>query len=84
MLKTRMLATLACTVAPVAAHAQDWTADTAVVTGQRETYATPQTTTHTAMPVEKIPRSIQTITRTLIEEQDLQTLRDALAPGSRG
>lgn len=85
MLKTRMLATLACTVAPVAAHAQDkpaqgWTADTIVVTGQRETYATPQTTTatRTATPVEKIPQSIQTITRTLIEEQDLQTLPDAL------
>ncbi|WP_448662631.1 TonB-dependent siderophore receptor [Sphingomonas sp. CJ20] len=85
MLKTRMLATLACTVAPVAAHAQDkptqgWTADTIVVTGQRETYATPQTTTatRTATPVEKTPQSIQTITRVLIEEQDLQTLPDAL------
>ena len=39
MFKTNLLATLACTVAPVAVHAQDkpvegWTADTVVVTGQ--------------------------------------------------
>lgn len=85
MFKTNLLATLACTVAPVAVHAQDkpvegWTADTVVVTGQREGYAAPDTATgtRTTTPVDKVPQSIQTVTRALIEEQDLQTLSDAL------
>lgn len=85
MFKTRLLATLACSTVPVAAHAQNqttqgWTADTVVVTGVRPGYAEPETTTgtRTATPVEKVPQSVQTITRALIDEQDLQTLSDAL------
>lgn len=85
MFKTKLLATFACTVAPVAVHAQSkpaegWTPDTIVVTGQREGYAAPDTATgtRTTTPVEKVPQSIQTVTRALIEEQDLQTLSDAL------
>ncbi|MGC6328934.1 TonB-dependent siderophore receptor [Rhizorhabdus sp. FW153] len=85
MFKTRLLATLAATTAPIAVHAQDqspqgWTADTIVVTGSKPGYAVPETTTgtRTATPIEKVPQSIQTITRALIVEQDLQTLSDAL------
>jgi len=90
MFKTRLLATLACALTPAAVHAQDeapqntsaqgWTVETIVVTGKRTGYAEPQaaTTTRTTTPVEKIPQSIQTVTRTLIDEQDLQTLPDAL------
>jgi iron complex outermembrane receptor protein len=55
-----------------------WTADI-IVTANRG-YAAPDavTTTRTATPVEEVPQSIQTLTRDLIEEQDLQTLSDAL------
>ena len=57
-----------------------WTADTIVVTGVRESYAEPQaaTATRTATPIEQVPQSIQVLTRSLIDEQQLQTLTDAL------
>lgn len=66
-----------------AASAQDvggWTADTIVVTGVRESYAEPQaaTATRTATPIEQVPQSIQVLTRSLIDEQQLKTLTDAL------
>ena len=55
-----------------------WTADI-VVTASRG-YSAPDavTATRTATPIEEVPQSIQTLTRSLIEEQDLQTLSDAL------
>ncbi|WP_326914733.1 TonB-dependent siderophore receptor [Sphingopyxis chilensis] len=56
-----------------------WTPDI-VVTGERPGYGAPAatTTTRTPTPVEKIPQSIQILTRRLIEEQDLQNLSAAL------
>lgn len=57
-----------------------WARDVVVITGQGETIAAPNaaTATRTPTPAEEIPQSIQTLTRTLIEEQDLQTLPSAL------
>lgn len=56
-----------------------WTPEI-VVTGERVGYGEPvaTTTTRTATPVEKIPQSIQVLTRQLIEDQDLQNLSSAL------
>lgn len=59
---------------------ESWARDVVVVTGEGETIAAPSaaTATRTSTPIEEIPQSIQTLTRTLIEEQDLQTLPGAL------
>jgi len=59
---------------------ESWARDVVVVTGQEDTVATPNaaTATRTSTSVEEIPQSIQTLTRTLIEEQELQTLPGAL------
>ena len=59
---------------------ESWARDVVVVTGQAETIAAPSaaTATRTPTPIEEIPQSIQTLTRTLIEEQELQTLPGAL------
>ena len=56
-----------------------WTPEI-IVTGTRDSYdeAAAVTATRTATPVEKVPQSIQSLTRTLIEDQDLQNLTDAL------
>lgn len=56
-----------------------WTPEI-VVTGVRDSYDAPAavSATRTATPVEKIPQSIQALTRQLIEDQDLQNLTDAL------
>ena len=55
-----------------------WTSDI-VVTASRG-YAAPDavTATRTATPIEEVPQSIQSITRGLIEDQELQSLTDAL------
>ncbi|MEQ1619243.1 MAG: TonB-dependent receptor plug domain-containing protein [Terricaulis sp.] len=81
-----LLTAAALCVAPSLAFAQDvegresWASDTIVVTGQRPSITAPDaaTATRTPTPVEEIPQSIQTLTRTLIEEQELQTPADAL------
>ena len=59
---------------------ESWTRDTVVVTGQTERVSAPTaaTTTRTSTPIEEIPQSVQVLTRTLIEEQELQTLPGAL------
>ena len=64
---------------PDVAPAQSWAGDI-IVTGQRQTYAEPETTaaTRTATPLIQIPQSVQVLTRTLIQEQDRRTLGDAL------
>lgn len=75
---------LVSTVLASPAIAQDavstggWTADI-VVTASRG-YSAPDavTATRTATAVEEVSQSIQTLTRSLIEEHDLQTLSDAL------
>lgn len=60
--------------------APSWTNDI-VVTGQRGSYAQPDTSsaTRTGTPLIQVPQSVQVITRTLIQEQDRRTLGDALA-----
>jgi len=76
---------LAGTILAAPAFAQDtakptggWTAD--IVVSASRGYSAPDavTATRTATPVEEVPQSIQTLTRNLIDEQDLQTLSDAL------
>ena len=56
-----------------------WTPEI-IVTGVRDGYDVPAATsaTRVATPVEKLPQSIQSLTRQLIEDQDLQNLTDAL------
>jgi iron complex outermembrane receptor protein len=51
-----------------------------VVTGARGTFTAQSaaTATRTLTPIEEVPQSIQALTRTLIEEQDLRTLGDVL------
>ncbi len=50
------------------------------MTGQRQTYAEPDTSaaTKTNTPLINVPQSVQVINKTLIEEQDRRTLADAL------
>ena len=75
----------ALTLCPVLAHAQDattaqtWVGEL-IVTGAHNSFAAPvaATATRTATPVEEIPQSIQILTRTLIDEQDLQNISNAL------
>lgn len=57
-----------------------WTSETVVVTGARNRYAAPATSsaTRTDTPLIEIPQSVQVITRSLIQEQDSRTLADAL------
>lgn len=57
-----------------------WTGDTIVVTGVRERYAAPDSSSasRTNTPLIQTPQSVQVLNRTLIEEQDRRTLADAL------
>jgi iron complex outermembrane receptor protein len=57
-----------------------WRLDPVVVTGQADTVTVTETSTatRTPSPIQEIPQSIQSLNRTLIEEQDLQTVSDAL------
>lgn len=70
----------ACAAAESESTDKRWALDEVVVTGQRASLAAPNTTTATRTPtaVERVPQSIQTLTRTLLEEQELQTISDAL------
>lgn len=86
-MKYALLATAALCCFPAIAYAQPdqdaetWRGDEIVVTGQRSAYAASDASsaTRTPTPLAEIPQSIQVLTSTLIEEQDLQTLPDALA-----
>jgi iron complex outermembrane receptor protein len=86
MKKQLVITAAALCLAPAIASAQEadqresWANETIVVTGQRPSLAAANasTATRTDTPVEEIPQSIQTLTRTLIEEQDQQTLTGAL------
>ncbi|OYU69685.1 MAG: TonB-dependent siderophore receptor [Alphaproteobacteria bacterium PA2] len=62
-----------------AGRTDSWVSEV-VVAGRRDTFAAPTATTatRTATPTEEIPQSIQSLTRTFIEEQDLQTVSAAL------
>lgn len=57
-----------------------WTLEEVVVTAERMGYgnSAPLSATRVATPVEKVPQSIQALTRKLIEDQDLQNLTGAL------
>ena len=57
-----------------------WMGSDVVVTGQRRTYAEPDTSaaTKTDTPLVNVPQSVQVLNKTLIEEQDRRTLGDAL------
>ncbi len=71
-----------------AAHAQtpqndgeaSWTTSTIVVTGNREGYAAPTSSsaTRTDTPLIEVPQSVQVVTRSLLQEQDRRTLGEAL------
>lgn len=73
------LAAASPAMAEEAAPPSGWTPEI-VVTGIRDGYAEPAAVsgTRTATSVEKIPQSVQSLTRQLIEDQDLQNLTDAL------
>lgn len=71
-----------------AAHAEapqndgetSWAASTIVVTGEREHYSAPTSSsaTRTDTPLIEVPQAVQVITRSLLQEQDRRTLGDAL------
>ena len=74
---------LACAQPIVAAEAQGeegWALAEVVVSAERTGYEQSATSSATRVdtPVEKIPQSIQALTRKLIEDQDLQNLTSAL------
>lgn len=80
----------AAAFAETASRNDSWVGEV-VVTGARGTFTAQSaaTATRTMTPIEEVPQSIQALTRTLIEEQDLHTLGDVLsnvsgvAPSSR-
>lgn len=71
------------TAPPEPADDRRWTAgETVVVTGQRRPgYAAADTSTgtRTPTPLEEVPQSIQVLTASLIDDQNLNALSDALA-----
>ena len=77
---------VACSVQ--AAHAQSpqndsetsWATGTIVVTGERQRYSVPTSSsaTRTDTPLIEVPQSVQVITGSLLREQDRRTLGDAL------
>ena len=80
-----MAGTAACALsAPAAAQADpetpSWAADEIIVTGERRARydAKEAAVARTPVPLVDIPQSIQVITATLIEEQELNTLTEAL------
>jgi iron complex outermembrane receptor protein len=87
MKKHLIVTAAALCMSPAIASAQDadqqesWTSETIIVTGQRPSYGTTasQSATRTPTPIEEIPQSIQVLNATLIEEQGLRSLTDALA-----
>jgi iron complex outermembrane receptor protein len=62
------------------AMAQSSTLPTVVVTGDLNAYATSRTSsaTRTDTPVEQIPQSVVSVSKTLMEDQEVKTLSDAL------
>lgn len=61
------------------ASAPSWKIEEIVVTGERAGYASSTSTLSKAgIALQDLPQSVQVINRTLIEEQNLQTLSDAL------
>lgn len=77
---------LASTViaSPALAQAQSspdrsWTPETIIVTGERDDYVADEASvTRTPVPLNQVPQSIQVLTRQLIEDQEANTLDEAL------
>jgi iron complex outermembrane receptor protein len=67
-------------VAQQAAPPDSWAIEEIVVRGTRSSLAAPAavTATRTTTALERVPQSVQVLTRTLIEEQDLQNVSAAL------
>jgi iron complex outermembrane receptor protein len=61
-------------------QAPSWTPAQIVITASHDKYTTSETAaaTRTDTPVIEIPQSVQTLTRSLLDEQDRRTLGDAL------
>ena len=86
-MKTSTIAIAASLLAASPAVAQDrpredqpgWTPTDIVVTATREKgYSAPEASTlRTSVPIIETPQSVQVLTRTLIDEQQLTTLADA-------
>lgn len=62
----------------LAEEAGAWVNELVVTANRGVTVSTAGSATRTATPIEEIPQSIQAINRTLIEDQDLRTVGDAL------
>jgi iron complex outermembrane receptor protein len=84
MKKVLFLSAATLAIFPTIAQAQDasgesWVSEV-VITGQRDSVTAPvaATATRTPTPIEKVPQSIQVLTSTLLEEQDLQSVSEAL------
>ncbi len=70
--------TLAAADARAAEPTDAWVSELVVTANRGITAAAASSATRTATPIEEIPQSIQALTRTLIEEQDLRILADVL------
>ncbi|MFZ5748747.1 MAG: TonB-dependent siderophore receptor [Pseudomonadota bacterium] len=58
---------------------RSWTPDTIIVTGERDDYVADEASvTRTPVPLNQVPQSIQVLTRQLIEDQEANTLDEAL------
>ncbi|MFZ4068242.1 MAG: TonB-dependent receptor plug domain-containing protein, partial [Phenylobacterium sp.] len=62
----------------LAEEAGAWVNELVVTANRGVTVSTAGSATRTATPIEEIPQSIQAINRTLIEDQDLRNVGDAL------
>lgn len=91
LMRSALLCAAAFGTAPVAAQtmensedqppkAKSWTSsNTIIVTARREAYAIDvASVTRTSVPLMEVPQSIQVLTDTLIKEQELNTLDEAL------
>lgn len=81
MSRVQLLAGAAVMALGLPAHAEDtgaWVSELVVTANRGVTVTTAGSATRTATPIEEIPQSIQAINRTLIEDQDLRNVGDAL------
>lgn len=71
---------MAQTAADQGKAAPSWAGDQIIVTGKRDSYAAPTSTsaTRTDTPLIQVPQSVQVVTGSLLKEQDRRTLGDAL------
>lgn len=85
-MRSSIIALGAALAAATPVHAQTadrptgWTPSEIVVTGQRDSgyNAADAATLRTSVPIQQTPQSVQVLTRTLIDEQNLTTLAEAL------